>query len=182
MSLECIDVTSIDKGGYCIKDSTHATAEKTVAYDEIARQFPGYRNREVIDTLSRGKVHDAGSAQNFFEQAQNVHLMLSGRVDGVTDYRNGVAVAKRSRNMSDGMIVALDSIFNPTTSKTVGRLNIQGRSIAELEATIKGLTTAPTKPAKPAKQKRNWSPEKREALSARMREYHAAKRAAKAAQ
>ena len=122
--------------GPAIKNYSDATttAEKTVAYDEIARQFPGYRNREVIDTLSRGKVHDAKSAKNFFEQAQNVHLMLSGRVDGVTYYRNGVAVAKRSRNMSDGMLVALDSIFNPTTSKTVGRLNIQGRSIAELEA------------------------------------------------
>ena len=121
--------------GPAIKNYSDATttAEKTVAYDEIARQFPGYRNREVIDTLSRGKVHDAGSAKNFFEQAQNVHLMLSGRVDGVTYYRNGVAVAKRSRNMSDGMIVALDSIFNPTTSRTVGRLNIKGRSIVELE-------------------------------------------------
>ena len=61
-------------------------------------------------------------------------------------------------------------------------INLLQERIAELEATIKGLTTAPAKPAKPVKQKRNWSAEKREALSARMREYHAAKRAAKAAQ
>ena len=63
-------------------------------------------------------------------------------------------------------------------------INLLQERIAELESTIKGLTTPskPAKTAKPEKQKRNWSAEKREALSARMREYHAAKRAAKAAQ
>ena len=60
-------------------------------------------------------------------------------------------------------------------------INLLQERIAELEITIKSLTTAPVKPAKPAKparQKRNWSPEQRAAASARMRERHAAKRAA----
>jgi len=57
-------------------------------------------------------------------------------------------------------------------------INLLQERIAELEATIKSLTTAPAKPAKPAKKKRNWSPEQRAAASARMRERHEAKRAA----
>lgn len=56
-------------------------------------------------------------------------------------------------------------------------INLLQERIAELEATIKSLTTAPAKPAKPAKQKRNWSPEQRAAASARMRARHEAKRA-----
>lgn len=56
-------------------------------------------------------------------------------------------------------------------------INLLQERIAELEATIKSLTTAPAKPVKPAKQKRNWSPEQRAAASARMRARHEAKRA-----
>ena len=64
-------------------------------------------------------------------------------------------------------------------------INLLQERIAELEATVKNLTVAPAKVAKPAKkekQKRNWSAESREAVSARMRQYHADRRAAKAAQ
>jgi Arc/MetJ-type ribon-helix-helix transcriptional regulator len=56
-------------------------------------------------------------------------------------------------------------------------INLLQERIAELETTIKTLTTAPAKPAKPAKQKRYWSPEQRAAASARMRARHEAKRA-----
>jgi Arc/MetJ-type ribon-helix-helix transcriptional regulator len=56
-------------------------------------------------------------------------------------------------------------------------INLLQERIAELETTIKSLTTAPAKPAEPAKQKRNWSPEQRAAASARMRARHEAKRA-----
>jgi Arc/MetJ-type ribon-helix-helix transcriptional regulator len=59
-------------------------------------------------------------------------------------------------------------------------INLLQERIAELEATIKNL--APAKPAKKERQKRNWSEENREAASARMRQYHAERRAAKAAQ
>jgi hypothetical protein len=57
-------------------------------------------------------------------------------------------------------------------------INVLQERIAELEAKIKGLTTAPPKPTKPTRQKRNWSPEQRAAASARMRERHEARRAA----
>jgi Arc/MetJ-type ribon-helix-helix transcriptional regulator len=59
-------------------------------------------------------------------------------------------------------------------------INLLQERIAELEATIKNLS--PAKPAKKERQKRNWSEENREAASARMRQYHAERRAAKAAQ
>ena len=111
-------------------------AEKTLAYENIARQFPGYANRDVINTLAHAdnKVYDAASAQKFFEQADNTHLMLSGRVEGVTYKRNGVAVAKSHRNYADGLMTYLDSVFNSTTSKTVGRLKSSGRTVEELQA------------------------------------------------
>jgi Arc/MetJ-type ribon-helix-helix transcriptional regulator len=64
-------------------------------------------------------------------------------------------------------------------------INLLQERIADLEVTIKNLTVAPGKVAKPAKkekQKRNWSAESRDAVSARMRKYHADRRAAKAVQ
>ena len=110
-------------------------AGKSNAYREIASTFPGYANRDIIEKLAAkdAKVYDAPSAQRYFEQADNVHLMLSGRVDGVTYARNGVATAKTTRNFSDGFMTYLDSVFNPTTSKTLGSLKTTGRDIAEVD-------------------------------------------------
>ena len=124
--------------GPAIKNYAEApnAAEKALAYQKIARNFPGYANRDAIETLAKAEnqVYDAASAQKFFEQADNTHLMLSGRVEGVTYKRNGVAVAKAHRNYADGLMTYLDSVFNSTTSKTVGRLKTSGRSVEELQA------------------------------------------------
>ena len=86
--------------------------EKSLAMDDIAKNFPGYNDPRAIKVLTEAKVFDAASAQGFFENAGNLNLLLAGRVDGVTYMRNGVAVARQSRLMSDAITRSLDSVFN----------------------------------------------------------------------
>ena len=105
--------------------------EKSLALDDIAKRFPGYNDPVAIKTLSEAKVFDAGRAQKFFEDAGNLNLLLAGRVDGVTYMRNGVAVARQNRLMSDAIIRSLDSIFN-NMSKTA----------VERDAALQPITTA----------------------------------------
>jgi len=111
------------------------TAAKSAAYRDIAQTFPGYANRDIIERLAAkdAKVYDAASAEKYFSQAENTHLMLSGRVDGVTYARNAVATAKTTRNYTEGFATYLDSIFNATTSKTLGALKTKGRDIAKVD-------------------------------------------------
>jgi hypothetical protein len=119
-------------------------ATKSAMFREISQTFPGYANRDIINQLAAkdAKVFDAESAQKYFEQAGNVHLMLSGRVDGVTYARNAVATAKTTRNFTEGFSTYLDSIFNATTSKTLGALKTQGRDIAKVDELGKPLYEA----------------------------------------
>lgn len=109
-------------------------AEKTIAYRELIDNHPGYRNRDAINTFARNKVVDAESAEKFFSQANNVNLLLSGRIDGVDYYRNGIAVAKTHRNMADGLSSYLDGVFNATTAKQLGPLSTRGRTVEQLNA------------------------------------------------
>jgi hypothetical protein len=104
-----------EKGvGPAIKKVADATTpgEKSLAIDNIAKNFPGWNNPSAIKVLSEEKVFDANSAQGFFENAGNLNLLLAGRVDGVTYMRNGVVVARQNRLMSDAINRSLDSVFN----------------------------------------------------------------------
>jgi hypothetical protein len=94
-----------------VADSTNP-GDKSLAIDNIAKNFPGYNDPNAIKTLSEAKVFDAQSAQKFFEDAGNLNLLLAGRVDGVTYMRNGVAVARQNRLFSDAITRSLDGIFN----------------------------------------------------------------------
>jgi hypothetical protein len=100
--------------GPAIKKVAEATTagEKSLAMDDIAKNFPGYNDVNAIKVLTDGKAFDAPSAQKFFENAGNLNLLLAGRVDGVTYMRNGVAVARQNRLMSDAIVRSLDNIFN----------------------------------------------------------------------
>lgn len=126
-----------DQLGPAIKRYAEApsAAAKSTAYRDIAQTFPGYANRDIIERLAAkdAKVYDATSAEKYFSQAENTHLMLSGRVDGVTYARNAVATAKTTRNYTEGFSTYLDSIFNATSSKTLGVLKTQGRDIAKVD-------------------------------------------------
>ena len=108
---------------------------KSAAYRDIAQTFPGYANRDIINKLAApdAQVFNAKAAEKYFSQAENVHLMLSGRVDGVTYARNGVATAKSTRNFAEGFTTYLDSIFNATESRTLGALKTQGRDISKVD-------------------------------------------------
>lgn len=108
-----------DDLGPALKKYSEATgAAKAEAFNEIARNFPGYANRAAVETLSRGKVFTADKAQKYFSNASNLHLMLSGRVDGITYARNGVVVAKKHRLLGENFSKYLDGVFNNTSKTT----------------------------------------------------------------
>lgn len=107
-------------------------------FRRISRAVPGYADENTIKMLTKpgenfAPVYDAKTAQKFFESADNANLLLSGRVDGMTLARNGVATAKMHRNYADGFITYLDSVFNATTSKTLGPLKTIGRDMESLD-------------------------------------------------
>lgn len=85
---------------------------KVEAYRLIKENHPGYDNPAAIQALVNGNVYDAKSAKSYFENAVNLSYLLSGRVDGVTYMRNGVAVARMNRQYSDGLLRYLDGKFN----------------------------------------------------------------------
>ena len=121
--------------------------EKSAVYREIATNFPGYADYALIKKLASEdhKVFNADGAQKFFENANNTTLMMSGRVDGVTFARNGIVVAKSHRNYADGVLTFLDSVFNPTTSKSLGPLKTVGIDYAKTEEKTQNVYEAAIK-------------------------------------
>jgi len=113
-----------------VADST-TPGEKSLALDDIAKNFPGYNDKNAIKVLVDGKAFDAPSAQKFFEDAGNLNLLLAGRVDGVTYMRNGVAVARQNRLMSDALVRSLDKTFNNMS-----------RTAAERDEALEPITAA----------------------------------------
>jgi hypothetical protein len=136
-----------DKGlGPALKTYSEAKgAAKSEAFNDIARRFPGYNNRQTVEALVAKDEHlpngviDAASAQKYFENAANLNLLLSGRVDGVTYMRNGVAVARSRRLTADGLVRYLDSVFNNTSKTTFAGA---GRSVEELDKAMEPITVA----------------------------------------
>lgn len=123
--------------GPAIKTYSEATgAAKAEAFKFISRNFPGYANREAVEALANGKVFDASSAQSYFGKAQDLHLMLSGRVDGMSYMRNGVAVARHRRVMQEKFSTYLDGVFNNTTKSTFAG---SGRTSEEVDKALEPL-------------------------------------------
>lgn len=87
--------------------------EKVFVAREIKTRFPAYNSDAQIKLLADAKVYDADSAEEFFGQIDNIHNLLSGRVDGITYYRNGIATARNQRQLSLGIARAADAFFNP---------------------------------------------------------------------
>jgi len=88
--------------------------EKAIAYRLIAENHPGWANPTFVKALADNEVPvvNAATAKKYFEDATNLQKMISGRVDGMTYLRNGVATARRNRLYMDGMVRSLDNIFN----------------------------------------------------------------------
>ena len=83
---------------------------------EIGQRFPGYNNDEALDFFVRNKMFTASSAEEVFAQADNVHYLLSGRLDGVVYRRNGVVTARNDRRFRQGAINRLDAFANSKRS------------------------------------------------------------------
>ena len=79
---------------------------------KIGQEFPGYNNDEALDFFVKNKMFNAKQAENIFADAENVHLLLSGRLDGMTFRRNGVVTARRMRHLDLGFNKYLDNVFN----------------------------------------------------------------------
>ncbi len=114
-----------------VKDSSGTPGAKSIALDDIAKNFPGYNDQNAIKALVDGEVFDAASAQGYFENAGNLNLLLAGRVDGLTYMRNGVVVARQSRLFADALTRSLDRVFNNMS-----------RNAAERDAALEPITAA----------------------------------------
>lgn len=110
-------------------------AKRALVRNEIARKVPGYNNDEAIRTLSDAKVFDAGSAEKYFRQAENVGLLIGGRVDGIDYARNGVALARKHRQIKLGLQQALDKHFYGIGGRTAEELGTKGEDIVSKFAT-----------------------------------------------
>jgi hypothetical protein len=91
---------------------TQTEAEKAIVRRDIGRQFPGYNNDEALNFFAKNKMFNANQAEKIFADAENTHLLLSGRIDGMIFRRNGVVTARRERRLSTGLVNKLDEVFN----------------------------------------------------------------------
>ena len=118
-----------DQIGKDIKRLAEATtdAEKASIRKFIGRRYTGYNNDEAIDFFVRNKMFDANSAEKIFADAENTMLLLSGRLDGITFKRNGVATARNQRRLMYGFNKLMDDVFNAVPGrKTFAQINAKG--------------------------------------------------------
>jgi hypothetical protein len=116
--------------------NAEGAAAKAVVRREIGRRYAGYNNDAAIDFLVKNKVFNAQRAEQIFSEAENVGLLLSGRVDGITYRRNGIATARNQRRMASGLNNYLDSVFNARVGagprKTTEELEASGEQIYDI--------------------------------------------------
>ena len=102
-------------------------AEKSIVRREIGQNFPGYNNDEALDFFVKNKMFTAPAAEEVFAQADNVHYLLSGRLDGIVYRRNGVVTARNARRFRQGYINRLDSFAN--SKRSAEKLDKPGEDI-----------------------------------------------------
>jgi len=119
-------------------------SEATDAYQrgvirrKIGQRFSGYNDDDAIEFFVRNKMFDADSAEDVFAQAENTHRLLSGRIDGISYKRNGVATARNQRRLGYGFNRLLDGVFNGATSgkfairKTVEEINEKSEKVFDI--------------------------------------------------
>lgn len=100
-------------------------AERAEALNNIRRNLPAYNDPDALRSLVKAKVFDAKSAEAYFTDWENAHLLISGRTDNTTWYRNGIATARNQRQLSQGIALAAEAIFNPVLGKSSARKTIE---------------------------------------------------------
>lgn len=113
--------------------STKTEAERAIVRREIGRRFPGYNNDEALDFFAKKKMFNAEKAEDVFSEASNVHLLLSGRLDGMTYRRNGVVTARADRRLTRGLESFLEATFDKAFVKADNFFNVK-RGAEELQA------------------------------------------------
>jgi len=113
--------------------STKTEAEKAIVRREIGRRFPGYNNDEALEFFAKKKMFNAEKAEDVFSQASNVHLLLSGRLDGMTYRRNGVVTARADRRLTRGLESFLEATFDKAFVSADNFFNAK-RGAEELQA------------------------------------------------
>ena len=113
--------------------STKNEAEKAIVRREIGRRFPGYNNDEALDFFAKKKMFNAERAEDVFSEASNVHLLLSGRLDGMTYRRNGVVTARAERRLTRGLESFLEATFDKAFVSADNFFNVK-RGAEELQA------------------------------------------------
>lgn len=113
--------------------STKTEAERAIVRREIGRRFPGYNNDEALNFFAKKKMFNAEAAEDVFSQAENVHLLLSGRLDGMTYRRNGVVTARADRRLTRGLESFLEATFDKAFVKADNFFNVK-RGAEELQA------------------------------------------------
>jgi len=78
----------------------------------IKRKYKGYNNDEILDFFVKNKMFDADTAENVFQQGDNVFKLLSGRVDGMSYARNGVVTSRNTRRVGQGLQNVLENAFD----------------------------------------------------------------------
>lgn len=113
--------------------SARNEAEKAIIRRDIGRRFPGYNNDEALDFFAKKKMFNAENAEDVFSQAENVHLLLSGRLDGMTYRRNGVVTARADRRLTRGLESFLEATFDKAFVRADNFFNVK-RGAEELQA------------------------------------------------
>jgi hypothetical protein len=80
--------------------------------DEIRRVMPDLNNNDMLKILTKNKVFNAESAEQFFSKSDSMLELLSGRVDGTTFFRTGIPIAKRSRTFTSALNKKMGDYFN----------------------------------------------------------------------
>ena len=111
-------------------------AAKEAARRTIKEEFRGYNNDEAIKMLEENKLTDASRAMDYFSKVENTVDLLSGRVDGIQYFRNGIATSRNQRRLDFGMGRYIQRAFNPASADTFESLNKLGDDAWDTLTTI----------------------------------------------
>lgn len=102
--------------GPLIKEYADAptAAYKGAAYRKIMQTYPEWANEEAVSTFAKAKVFNADKAEYFFQDFENGRYLLSMDVDGISQTRNGIPVAKSYRETTTKIHKAFYDTFNYT--------------------------------------------------------------------
>lgn len=88
------------------------TKEAARLRDVVRTEFRDYDDDPILNRLVEGKVFDGRSARNFFEINENWYLMIHGRTQSVSFYREKVALSSKARKFELGFREKVNGYFN----------------------------------------------------------------------